>query len=123
MSTLTHAQRLAWKNKVLRGDSARDLSWLIRKTGMADEDYPVNYPNGKREAVELRIHETLDSVMKQLKADEKTELKRGHDYILDKMKNEKKKYFIGKHLWTPVKHLPVDGGVTKKNVEVEQDHV
>ena len=88
---------------------------------MADEDYPVDYPNGKREAVELRIHETSDSVMKQLKADEKTELKRGHDYILGKMKNDKKKYFIGKHLWTPVKQLPVDGGVTKKNVE--QDHV
>ena len=89
MSTLTHAQRLAWKNKVLRGDSARDLAWLIRVTEMDDEDYPVSYPNGKREAAELRIQETTDSVMKQLKADEKKELKRGHNYILGKMKNDK----------------------------------
>ena len=106
---------------VLRGDSARDLAWLIKVTGMDAVDYPVSYPNGKREAADLRIHEIPDSVMKQLKADEKTELKRGHYYILGKMKNDKNKYFIGKHLWTPINQLLVDGGVTKKNVE--QDHV
>ena len=67
---------MKWKTDVLRGDSAKDLGWLVTTTKMDGLDYPVEFLNGKKSAVVLRIHETPDSVMKNLNSDEKRSLKK-----------------------------------------------
>ena len=55
--------------------------------------------------------------MKNLNSDEKTSLKKAHDYILKTMKNKKGKYVIGKPLWTPSSHFDIDSGEGKNNEE------
>ena len=117
VSALPLAKRLKWKTHVLRGDSAKDLGWLVTSTKTDDLGYPVKFPNGKKSAVVLRIHETPDSVMKNLNSDEKRSLKKAHDYILQSRKNKKGKYVIGKPLWTPSSDFNIDSGEGKNNEE------
>ena len=101
VSTLPLAQRMQWKRTVLRGDSAKELGWLVTSTRMDELEYPVEFPQGRQAPVVLRIHETSDDVMKILKRDGKSSLMRAHHLILDSRKNTQGKYTIGKPLWTP----------------------
>ena len=98
VSTLPLAQRMKWKRTVLRGESARELGWLVRSSKL--DEYPVEFPEGRQKPAVLRIHETPDDRMQILKADGKSSLMRAHHLILDSRKREGK-YTIGKPLWTP----------------------
>ena len=102
------------KTDVFRGDAAKELGWLVISTKMDDLGYPVEFPDGKRSAVVLRIHETPDNVMKNLKSDGKNSLQRAHDYILQSRKNKKENYIIGNPLWTPRSDCDIDSGDGKK---------
>ena len=81
---------------------------------MDDMGYPVEFPEGKRAAVVLRIHETPDNVMKILKSDGRISLQRAHDYILQSRKNKKGNYIIGNLLWTPHSDCDIDSGDGEK---------
>ena len=105
---------MKWKTDVLRGDSAKDLGWLVSSMKMDELGYPVKFTDGKRSAVVLRIHETPDNVMKKLNSDEKISLMKAHDYILQSRKNKKGNYIIGNPLWTPRSDCDIDSGDGKK---------
>ena len=78
---------MQWKRTVLRGDSAKELGWLVTSTRMDELEYPVEFPQGRQAPVVLRIP--------------KSSLMRAHHLILDSRKNTQGKYTTGKPLWTP----------------------
>ena len=101
VANLTLEKRLAWKSSVLRGDSAKDLGWLVTSTKMDEVGYPVDFPEGKSAPIVLSIHEMSDKAMKTLKDDGKKSLQKAHDLILKCRKNMQGNYIIGQPLWTP----------------------
>ena len=83
---------------------------MATSTKMDDLGYPVEFPEGRKAPVVLRIHETPDDVMKILKSDGKRSLKRAHDLILESRKNKKGNYIIGQPLWTPGGDFDIESG-------------
>ena len=103
VSTLTYKERQKWADSsIFHGTALLTLGKMVRKLGMHELGYPLDWTNGPDAEPKLRVHQTSDKDMKVHEKRSKDILEEVHLEIRNEQKDGRNYSIQEPYPWVPV---------------------